>query len=263
MKKNRFLLLILFFIVAAIGTVTAQDIPERPVPPRLVNDFAGLLSIEQRDKLEDKLVYYYDTTSTQIAIILVKTIGNWEIAEFSYTLGDRWGVGIGSVDNGIVITIAEKERETFIATGRGIEGAIPDIYAHRIVNNVMIPEFSKGDFYSGLDDATDVIISLLQGEFSPVPYIYDDNFDNSFPTGAIIFLMIIIIFIIVVAKNADTRSGGSIGRGGWHGPIITGSSGYSGRNYSSGRSSSSSSGGRSFGGFGGGSFGGGGAGGKW
>lgn len=253
MRRNKHIFLALFFIVTVGSLLIGQNIPDRPSPPRLVNDLAGILTSSQQQQLEKKLVDYDDTTSTQIAIVLVKSIGNWDIGEYSFAIGDQWGVGSRGKDNGIVITVAEAERKTFIATGRGTEGAVTDIHAHRVINNIMIPEFSNGNFYRGLDKATSALMRLLDGEY--VPEATDDNDSTS---DGIIFFIIFIIIILILFRNSGGHDGGSIGRGGWRGPIIIPGGGSSG-----GFGGGGFSGGGGFGGFGGGSFGGGGAGGSW
>lgn len=257
MKKNNsiyFTLLLLFFAFQPVG-LSGQEIPDSPNPPRLVNDYADLLSESQEQQLETKLTNYNDTTSTQIAVVLMETIGNWSIDEFSFELGDKWGVGQAEEDNGIVITIAESERKTFIATGRGTEGAITDIHASRIVNNIMLPAFRQGNFYGGIDDATNAIFRLMAGEY--VAAVDTDARDESTPISivVIVFISIFLFFALLIRYGGD--GGGSIGGGGWKGPIIIGGGSSGGSSFGGGSS------GGGFGGFGGGSFGGGGAGGGW
>lgn len=139
MKKSKYIFLVsIILLLCVVGVAHAQDIPPRPDPPRLVNDFATLLSSTQQQSLENKLRNYYDTTSTQIVVVTVRSLGNWPINEFSYTIGDQWGVGQAGKDNGIIITIAEKERKTYIATGRGTEGAVTDIHAHRKIGRAHV-----------------------------------------------------------------------------------------------------------------------------
>ncbi|HOM41897.1 MAG TPA: TPM domain-containing protein, partial [Bacteroidales bacterium] len=115
------------FIFLFFSAIYAQDVPDRPYPPRLVNDFAGLLTGDEANALERKLVAFNDTTSTQIAIVIVKDLAGYAISDYAQRLGEKWGVGQKGFDNGIVIVVKPKtltsRGEVFIATGYGLEGA--------------------------------------------------------------------------------------------------------------------------------------------
>ena len=251
--------LIVSFLLALVGA-QAQDIPPPPDPPRLVNDFAGFLSPAEQADLEAKLVAYDDSTSTQITIVTVETLGRWDIAEFSFRLGDAWGVGGEKQDNGLVITVSREERKVFMATGRGLEGPLPDYLCDRIIDNIIVPAFKQGEFYRGLDRATDAAILAIGGEF--VKEVQEPK------TPVIPIILILILFIVIIVMiilfSRNNPGGGQIHRRGWGGPIIFGSGG--GSHWGSGGFGGGGfggGGGGGFGGFGGGSFGGGGAGGSW
>ncbi len=239
-----------------IGDAVSQ-IPDPPNPPRLVNDYARLLSDAQRSDLERQLVAYDDSTSSQIVVVTVRELGDYEIAEFSYGLGEKWGVGQQGRDNGIVITISDRDRQVFIATGWGIEGYITDVQARRIIDRYMIPHFRNGDYYTGLKEGTRVISEILAGNFDAIER---SSSEEGFPIGSIIMLIIIIVIIVVAFGGGSGGGGGQINRRGWHGPIIIGGGGFGG---SGGGFGGGGFGGGGFGGFGGGGFGGGGAGGSW
>lgn len=255
--------ILFLFLVAIFSQSIAQDgIPERPSPPRLVNDYVGILSTEEVQQLEYKLVKFDDSTSNQIVIAIVNDFAGYDRADFAYRLGEKWGVGQKDKDNGIVIVVkptgGSGERQAFIAPGKGLEGVIPDATAKRIVDTEMISLFKENKYYEGLDVTTSRLMSLALGEFSSNDYMAKTK--KSPLVSLIPFIIFIIIFIIMRLSNARSYSAGknipfwtalflaSSMRGG-------GSSGSSFGNFSSG--------GGSFGGFGGGSFGGGGAGGSW
>jgi uncharacterized protein len=247
---------LLFFMLLHMVFVQAQDIPKRPDPPRLVNDFANVFTAAQREELENKLVAYNDSTSTQIVVITIQDLGNYEIAQFSYKIGDEWGVGQKGKDNGIVITLAMKSRDVFIATGRGIEGALPDAICNRITDNEMIPRFRDGDYFGGVNAGIDKIILALAGEYKAEP---GSGVSSSDKANLIPFIIVIVIILIILfTRKGGGGGGGYIGRGGYR-PMSTGW----GRVGSGGFGGGSFGGGGGFGGFGGGSFGGGGAGGRW
>ncbi|MCX6327381.1 MAG: TPM domain-containing protein [Bacteroidia bacterium] len=270
MRKNSLYLLTLIILFSAFTQRNAysQNIPERPVPPRLVNDFAGLLTGEEVKALERKLVSFNDSTSTQIAIVIVKDLNGYAPSDYAQRLGEKWGVGQKGHNNGILILVKTKtdtKGEVQIATGYGIEGPIPDLACIDIVNNEILPAFRNGDYYGGLSIAANTLMSLARGEFSAAEYGQraKKNTGKDAPVGLII---IIIIFIIAMISR---KSGGSnkknISTGGLPFWLLLGMMG-SGRGSHSGSwggFSGGGGGGGGFGGFGGGSFGGGGAGGSW
>lgn len=266
------LLTILILSVALQNILFAQPIiPNKPNPPRLVNDFANILSVGQERSLENTLVAYNDSTSTQITIVTIKSLGGEEVAFFAFELGEKWGVGTQGEDNGIVILIAPNDRKTFIATGYGTEGALPDAYAKRIVENVMLPQFKKGDYFGGITKAIVSIKQYLRGEFT-VQKKETVTINPVVPMLLMIglFLFLVILFTYIASKQ---KSGGFTysGKGvkpfngpHWGGTSWGGSKGGFGGNFGGGfGGGGSSSGGGGFGGFGGGNFGGGGAGGSW
>ena len=256
------LLLAFFFFLGSLGAVFSQDFPPAPNPPRLVNDFSGTLSPEEIAKLEQKLVAYADSTSTQISIVLLGSVGSYDISDYAFQLGEQWGIGGKENDNGILILAAMQDRKVFIATGYGMEGVVPDALAKRMVNDLILPNFKMEAYYEGLDQATDMIIKLASGEYKAEDLVSEGNHG-----GAILMVLVFIILFVVLPllKNKKDNDNHMGGRGGgvdlWTTLML--SSMLSGGGRRSGNFGDFSSGGGSFGGFGGGSFGGGGAGGSW
>lgn len=259
--------LILLLIVAPVslraqdtatddGTSANNVIPAKPNPPRLVNDFVGILSGTERAQLEQKLKAYNDSTSTQITIVIVKTTEPYPIGDFAFQVGRKWGVGQKDKNNGMVIAWATQTRKVFIAPGYGLEGAIPDAIAKRIITNTIAPAFKQEQYYQGLDAATTEIIRRASGEYKGEPQTSDGDGPGGF------FIILIVLFVIIFIISRRNRGGGSSGNrgGGWGGPIFFPTSTFSGWGSSGGGGGSSGGG---FGGFGGGSFGGGGAGGDY
>lgn len=247
---------ILIAVLVFFNVIVQAQIPDRPSPPRLVNDFAGMLSTDEIATLEKKLNDYNDSTSTQIAIVILNNLDGDEAGNYAFKLGDKWGIGRKQKDNGMLILVSKETRDAFIATGRGMEGAITDVHCKRIIENIIVPAFKGGKYYDGLDGAVDAIIKLAAGEF-----VNDvTNEKKSLPFSPLIPIIIIIIIALASRRNRNNRGGGVIGGGGWMGPLIWGSMMNSGRG---GGGWSGGGGGGGFGGFGGGGFGGGGAGGKW
>src|SRR5690606_30492890 len=98
-------------------------------------------------------------------VVAVNSTEGMEIAQYTTELAHRWGVGRADVDNGLVILVAKNDRKVYIATGYGLEGAVPDALAKRIVEQQITPRFREGNFYAGLNDATDTIMKLASGEY--------------------------------------------------------------------------------------------------
>lgn len=253
-----------------VSAAVAQNIPSPPDPPRMVADFAKVLSQSELDALERKLVAYRDSTSTEIAVVIVNDLQGYEVTDYAFRIGEKWGVGQRGKNNGVVILVAIDDRKAAIATGYGLEGAIPDIATRHIRENQMNPNFREGNFYKGLDEATTTIMKLASGEFTA------DDMTQEIPTGvvvamAIFFILMIVMIIVIIAVASRKRNHiGSKGIDFWTALWLMshmgkgnrgGKSGWGGGSGWGGFGGGSSGGG--FGGFGGGSFGGGGSGGRW
>ena len=262
--KSIVFILLLFWGIKGIS----QNIPPRPSPPRLVNDLAGVLTPGQVQQLEHTLVNFNDTTSTQITIVTVKSLEGYDKADFAFRIGENWGVGQQGKNNGIVILVKPKygnqRGQAYIAVGYGLEGVIPDAIGKRIYEYEMLPYFKTGDYYGGLNAATNTIMGLASGEFSASQYTKKSQ---SKPYAIFIpILVMLVVFFLIRSSRARSHSVGK------NIPFWTafwlmgslGGHGHSGswNDFSSG-GGSFGGGGSSFGGFGGGSFGGGGAGGSW
>ena len=252
----------------------ASAIPAKPVPERLVNDFAGIFTAEEALSLERALTAFDDSTSNQITVVTVNDLEGYAPAEYGTEIGERWGVGSGKFDNGIVVLVKPKTGDSRgqvnISVGYGLEGAIPDSYCKRIIETEMIPRFRENDYFGGTAAACSVLMKLASGEIS------EPREADSGGGPVILFLALAFIgfciFIVIVASGGKGGNGGSGGGGYMDGDdfargLIIGSILNGGR-HSSGWGSSGGGfgggfGGGSFGGFGGGSFGGGGASGSW
>ncbi len=273
MRKNKFQGLCLLFVlsVSLPFRLAAQDFPEKPYPPRLVNDFAGMLKGEEINSLESKLVAFNDSTSTQIAIVTVSDLMGYEVADFAQRLAEKWGIGQKGLDNGILILVKPKTEgsmgQVSIAQGYGLEGAIPDLICARIIDNEILPAFREGDFYGGLDKASTVLMQLASGEFTADEY-GNSGSDAGAIAPFIIFLIFLIIFMLI--RSSGGRNQKHLGNKGlplWLllSMMNSGSNSHKGSwgGFSGGSGGRGFGGGGGFGGFGGGSFGGGGASGSW
>lgn len=257
MKKFFIAILLVMLLPAAMF---AQQFPEVPNPPRLVSDFTGTLSAGETAALESKLVAYNDSTSTQIAIVMLSSLDGYPIDDYSFQLAEKWGIGQKGKNNGVLVLVAKEDRKMFIATGYGMEGVMPDGLVKRIIEQDIKPYFKQGNYYGGLDAGINSMMALAAGE-----YTADGVNGTSAPPVFVIIFIILIFILIVFIKIRSVSSYANVNsisfwtawmllnqarrthHGSWGG-------------FSGGGGSSSGGG---FGGFGGGSFGGGGAGGSW
>lgn len=269
-KVMRSLLVIKSIAISALlllSSLLLAQIPSKPNPPKLVNDFASVLSQPDAQRIESALVAFSDSTSNQIVVVIVNSLEGIDKAQFAYDIGHEWKVGQSEFNNGVVILIKPKrgneKGEAFIATGYGLEGALPDAICRRIVDREMIPRFQEEDYFGGIVAALNVIMPIAAGEISSDKYAASNGEDGGL-AAAILVILFIIIFVVLSAVSKK-GGGGNYGGGGRKGPglaelLILGSLMSGGRG---GRSGGGGFGGGGFGGFGGGGFGGGGAGGSW
>jgi uncharacterized protein len=258
--------LTLIFLFSAL-IISAQDIPQRPSPERLVNDFAGILDPSLVNNLESVLVAFNDSTSNQILIITVKSLNGYDANQFAFEIGEKWGVGQKKKNNGIVVLIKPKignERgQAAISVGYGLEAVVPDAIAHRIVDNEMIPHFKENDYNGGIVAGVKTLISLTKGEYTADEYSKKSKKKKSSIIPFLVIAGLFLIFMVASNRNShhDNIGGGVASALPWWLLLTMGSNRGSGSfgGFSGGGGSS----GGDFGGFGGGSFGGGGASGSW
>lgn len=263
--KLLFLLSILFY--SLFGYSQGFQIPEKPKFQTSVYDYVNLLSGPEKKQLENKLVRYSDTTSTQIVVAIISSTEGENINYLAANWGEKWGIGQEKEDNGVLMLLAKDDRRISIQSGKGVEYVLTDFLAKRIIDRIIIPEFKKGNYYRGLDQGADYIFKALQGEFKGER---KKNKKSAKPTLFIIALVFIILFIIIRnSGNGGGRGGKRYRRTATDTLLDTIILSNMGRRGGFGGGFGGSSGGGSFGGggfgggFGGGSFGGGGASGGW
>ena len=245
-----------------------DPIPPKPEPAVYVHDYSGWLGSGEKATLEERLRRYYDSTSTQIVVMIRPDLGDYDKASYAFELGNRWGIGRKDKNNGVVVLIKSQppDRGIFIATGYGTEGAIPDITAGNIIRNTMGPYFRQQQYYQGINAGIDDIIRALGGEFT------NDQAQGGDGAGWIVLIVLLCLISLIVfvfyrvkkgmgtaytkdGKRARNRRDNDPWGGGWW--IGGGGGGFGGGG------SGGWGGGSDGGSFGGGSFGGGGAGGDW
>jgi uncharacterized protein len=265
-KKNTTIFLKLFVCLLFTQIGFAQfTIPEKPTLQTSVYDYANVLSATEKAQLEEKLIKYSDSTTTQIVIVTIETLKGEDIGILTPKWGQTWGIGgTAKNDNGVLILLAKAERKIWISPGYGLEDRLTAGIGGEITRNIIIPEFKAGSYYKGLDKGTDALIDVFKGKYKGERV--KATKDKGFPILPII--IIVIIILVLISRN---KGGGNSGnRGGGIGPslldvIILSSLGRNsgGGGFGGGSSGGGFGGGGFGGGFGGGGFSGGGSGGDW
>lgn len=257
-----FLLIVLFSSNFIFSQFT---IPEKPSFQTSVYDYANLLSPEEKAQLEEKLVKYSDSTTTQIVIITIESLKNEDVSQLATKWAHTWGLGQAKEDNGVIILLAKNERKIAINPGYGLEDRLTAGTGGEIIRNIIVPEFKAGSYFRGLDKGTDAIIDVFKGKYKGERK-QNKGEGKDFPI--LPFIVIIVIILVLFSKNRNAGGGNSGNRGGG-GPslldvIILSNLGRGLGGGGGGFGGSSGGGGGGFGGgFGGGGFSGGGSSGNW
>ncbi|SZD71882.1 Domain of uncharacterised function (DUF477) [Candidatus Ornithobacterium hominis] len=252
------------FIFSSISLWGQYDIPEKPTSDQsLIFDYSEsvLLNSEEKQRLNQKLIDYERETSTQIIIVLIKSLQGEDENQLAANWAHKWGIGQKGKDNGLIILVSQQERRISIQNGYGLEEFMTDAMSRRIIYNYIIPEFKQGNYYAGLDKGTEAIINILEGKFVEEGNGSPQNEDGF---NSIIIILFIILFLYFIFRNH--RGGGGNGKKRSSRDVIFtdfGRSVWIPRTGGFGSSRGGSFGGGGFGGFGGGGFGGGGASGGW
>lgn len=264
--KSNLLFLLLFLSVA--GFAQTGKIPAKPsIETSYYEIGTTLLDESQKQAIEQKLIHYADSTSTQIVVVVIPTTDGDDIDRYKVDLAHSWGIGQKGKDNGILLLVAKDDRKVAIATGYGTEHLLTDAMSSLIIQNDILPSFKQGDFYSGIDNGTTAIIKVMSGEYKEERKNLRKGDNDGGGGGIFIFIIIFIVIIIILAKRGGGRGGNNSGGFGstLTDILILSSLGRGGgsRGGFGGFGGSSGGGGGFGGGFGGGGFGGGGASGGW
>ena len=263
-KKNTSIFLQLLVCLFVTQISFAQfDIPEKPSFQTSVYDYANVLSADEKAQLEEKLIRYSDSTTTQIVVITIESLKGEDIGILTPKWGHAWGIGgTEKNDNGVIILLAKAERKIWISAGYGLEDRLTAGIGGEITRNIIIPEFKAGSYYKGLDKGTDALFDVFKGKYKGER---KQTKEKKFP----IVPIIIIVFIILALISRNKKDGGNSGNSGG-GPslldvILLSSLGRNsgGGGFGGGSSGGGFGGGGFGGGFGGGGFSGGGSGGSW
>lgn len=234
-------ILILFLLIYSLGI--SQEVP---VLKNWVTDLTKTLKENELSILNNKLQTNYDSTSNQIVALIIKSLNNYPIEQYSLAVAENNKIGTKENDNGVLLLVSKEDKQLRIEVGYGLEGALPDALASSIIRNIIIPHFRNNDYYNGILAGIDAIINTIKGEYKAIP-----KEDDEVPLNIGMNIIFIIIFLLISIFGRKRRSsGGFVHYGG-----LGGLGGLGGR-------SSGGFGGGGFSGMGGG-FGGGGASGRW
>ena len=259
-KIASFCILVLMLVFTQVNA--QYQIPEKPNVQTSVYDYSQLLSPQQAARLEQKLIRYSDSTSTQIVVAIINSTEGEYINYLATNWAQEWGVGDAKKDNGVFILLAKNDRKINISTGYGVEHLLTDKMCSRIIQESIIPFFKKNDYYGGLDSGSTQVFKVLTGEFKAAARNIQET-----PSGKNILFLIFIFIILLIAfskigKNNGRNNGGRRRPSGLLEAILLSNMGRG--SFGGNSSSSGGFGGGGFGGgFGGGGFGGGGASGGW
>ena len=257
---------LLFFFIGLVSLFaqTPYELVELKNPPKkLVQDYAHIFDQKQLQQLENKLVAYNDSTSTQILVLTLESLDGYPLETFANEIGEKWGVGQKGKDNGVVVIMSKQDRKITIRTGYAAQIYLPPSVNKTIIDQIIIPYFKQGNYTGGIDAGVDAIIQAFAGKFKAEPK--KDEYEVDWFSTILLIGLILFIIIAIAGKNKGGGGNGGHRQRSLLDDIILMNAGRSilgGGGFGSGGGGSSGGGG-GFGGFGGGSFGGGGASGSW
>jgi uncharacterized protein len=250
MKLHSLKIVFSFLLICFYTFVSAQyTVPAKPKILYPVYDEANILSQQEKDDLNKKLIAFADSTSTEIEVVIIPSTKGEDVNFLATMFGQKWGIGKKGVDNGVVFLIATEDHTMSIQQGRAVEQYLTASVAGQILDYIVTPHFKQGEWYEGINRGTSAIMEAVQGKFKPLN-------DPGEGGNVSISKILIIAFVILIILSILSRRGRRNYPGGFFPfPGSFGGGGFGG---------GSSGGGGGFGGFGGGgSFGGGGASGGW
>ncbi len=206
---------ILALLIAIASTIAASQVmPELPTLTHRVTDLAGLLTPGENQVLENRLARFEDSTSTQIAILTVPSLGGVSIEQYSIEVFEKNAIGQKNKDNGVLILIARDERRLRIEVGYGLEGVLTDAMAALVIEREIKPKFREGRYAEGLLSGVDAITAITAGEYTATEKA--PEFRNAFP---LVFVLLFLLLRLLVGGGRRRRlllGPGLTFMGGWH-----------------------------------------------
>lgn len=265
MRLHSLKILFSFLLISFYSFVSAQyTIPPKPAVLYPVYDEANLLTNQEKNELNNKLIKFADSTSTEIEVIIISSTKGEDVNFLATQFGEKWGIGQKDTDNGVVFLIATEDHTMSIQQGRAGEQYLTASVAGQILDYIVTPNFKQGKWYEGINRGSSAIMEAVQGKFKPLA-THKKSGNSSVSKLLIIAFVIFIILVILFGNKGGGDDDGDVilsrrGRSNYPGGFFPFPGSFGGGGFGGG----SSGGGGGFGGFGGGgSFGGGGASGGW
>ena len=188
------------WLAAALGAAAWHAAAQQPVPPLTghVVDSTGTLSADDVAGLERKLAAFEERKGSQIAVLLVRTSAPEAIEPYALRVAEQWGIGRGGVDDGVVLVAALDDRRMRFEVGYGLEGAVPDALARRIIAETIAPRFYEADYAGGLNAGLDALIGLIDGEPLPVPVAQEPDVE---PFAALPVVFLVALFVAPLLRR--------------------------------------------------------------
>lgn len=181
------LLALCTMLLLASGSLRAELVAV-PALQHRVTDLTQTLTPEQQSQLEAKLAGFEQQKGSQIAVLMIASTKPEEIEQYSIRVVDAWKLGREKPDDGVLVLVAKDDRKMRIEVGYGLEGAIPDLIAKRIITEIMVPSFRQGDFYGGINNAVEQLMRLISGENLPEPAHSKSNGDKLWDMMYLLFI---------------------------------------------------------------------------
>ena len=165
-----------FFVIAIVSfclLLSTSFVDGEVIIPKItshVTDNSNLLSIDQKASIEQNLADYEKNSGSQVLVVIIDSLGGYDIEQYSLKLVSEFGLGRKNIDDGVLLLISKQDKRMRIEVGKGLEGAIPDVLAGRIVKDILAPSFKEGRFYEGIQEALKYILSYISKEPLPLPY---------------------------------------------------------------------------------------------
>ncbi len=210
----RYFILFVYLFLALVSALKAQDIKSLPDLEEFATDLTNTLSPEELDRIRNKLETFEQQKGSQVVLVMIPSTGLEPIEDYSIRLAEKIKAGREGVDDGVILLVAKDDRKLRIEVGYGLEGALPDITANRIINEIIVPRFRNGDFYGGVSAGLDAIIHVVEGEPLPEPAPRSQSEDTPNFNG--LFTLFIFLFLImgpILRKVAGKGKGALIGSG--------------------------------------------------
>jgi uncharacterized protein len=198
----------------------AQNLQPIPKLSARVTDLTGTLTAEQQSMLEEKLSAFEARKGSQIAVLVVPTTEPEEIDQYSIRAVDQWKLGRQKIDDGVLLLVAKNDRDLRIEVGKGLEGTLTDLTAHRIISETIIPLLRQGDFYGGINAGLDEMIRVIDGEQLPPPDLGWQGHSVRGLSHLVPFLFVAVLFGSVVLRSLFGRGLGAVIAGAATGAVV-------------------------------------------